>query len=162
MPLIATAGAADANSYLTVSEADKYFETRLHADLWQTSDDQEAALIWATRLLDEMLSWAGIIATDTQALRWPRLYVKDEDDREFSSTAIPQWLKDATAEMAFHLLTSDRTAEPESSGIKEMKVGTLEIVFDKYSSLKMMPTSVAVIVRPYAFQRKTTRTLVRM
>lgn len=68
MALDATVGGANANSYLTVAEADAYFAARLHSDVWDALSEgegegegdstKEAALIWATRLFDSKIKTA--------------------------------------------------------------------------------------------------------
>lgn len=52
--LITTPGAADANSYGTLAEAEAFFETRLFTDAWDALMDtqKEGLLIWATRIAE--------------------------------------------------------------------------------------------------------------
>jgi hypothetical protein len=52
--LDATVGGPSSNSYLTVAEADAYFDTRLFSTVWTsaTTQQKEAALIQATRTID--------------------------------------------------------------------------------------------------------------
>lgn len=167
LTLIATAGAVDANSYCTVDESNSYHEAHVYGTNWVDeaagfdSEVKEKALVWATRLLDEHFKWIGIVAGESQNLRWPRSYVYGPDHVEVDSTTIPQFLKDATAELARLLIGKDLTAELDQRGIKEVKVGSLGVEFDKYDAPRTMPRSVVAIVAPYVFSPQT-RTLVRM
>ena len=88
MALIATPGDPDANSYLTVAEAEAYYENRLYTTAWDDAviaGTEEAALIQATARLDQ-LDYIGITVDDyldteepTQALKWPRVLNDDGD-----------------------------------------------------------------------------------
>lgn len=136
LTLIATPGASDANTYATKAEASAvggYWETRLFRTTWTgaTVADRNAALVWATQILDDWVDWHGVIVSDTQALRWPRYDVTDCDDVPLDSDVIPQFLKDATAELAGHLLAGDPTAAPDTLGFSRIKVASLELEVDK-------------------------------
>jgi len=168
MALIATPGAT-ANTYVTMTEAEDYIETRLHADNWTdaNSNDQEAALLWATALLDRLCNWNGAKAVDTQALRWPRSFIYDSDGNPVSGTTIPQFLKDATAEFALHLIGSDFTitASRDTIGYKQIEVGSLNLVMDtEHGVVKkaMLPESVWIIVRQYCTRIGAIKRLVRV
>jgi hypothetical protein len=144
MALDATVGGANANSYLTVTEATAYFATRLYSSVWTAASngDKEAALIWATRLIDAKIKpewdqkefpqdatirristitadgqcficWNGAATDNVQALAWPRTGMKNKNGYDILSNVIPQQLKDVTCELALLLLTGDRTAENE-------------------------------------------------
>jgi len=170
MALIATPGASDANTYSTFDEAETYMETRLHVDNWTDAndDDREAGLLMATALLDRLCNWDGLKAADTQALRWPRTFVYDPDDDSVDSTVIPQFLKDATAEFALHLLGDDLTITipRDLEGFKQIKVGSLNLVLDTDRGTPkkaIMPDSVWIIVRSYCKRMgRGTKLLVRV
>ena len=55
--LDATVGGSSANSYCTRAEGDTYHEAHLYATAWTgaTSGNKDAALVWATRMLDEQI-----------------------------------------------------------------------------------------------------------
>lgn len=152
MPIvvIATAGAIDANSYATVAQGDLYHQTHLYGTTWENADtDQKgAALIWATRLLDEQISWNGTKSTSTQALRWPRTEVMDPDGYYFDGDIIPVWLQNATAELARYLLAEDRTAE-RGYGISKVKADVVEVEFDSADEKPILPASVRSMIGPY-------------
>jgi hypothetical protein len=164
----ATAGGASANCYCTLAEAYTYHESRLHSmATWDAADDGEEktpALIWATRLLDESVKWIGSKSTETQALRWPRQYIYDIDGIEIESTIIPQFLKNATAEFAFYLLSNDLTADDtrDLMGFEELKVGPISLKVDKYTKKPVLPRSVAYMVRRYSTIGRISKRLERM
>lgn len=154
LTLIATAGASDANSYATVVEADAYHEEHLYATNWSSAATatQDIALVWATRLLDEMMEWSGRKNTQTQALRWPRSLVFGPDGYPVDSSVIPQFLKDATAEFARKLIEEDRTDEGSArtlKGFKKLVVGPIELTVDAYTEKPVMPPSVWSIIKFY-------------
>jgi hypothetical protein len=169
MALVSTAGAANANSYSTMTEAEDYMENRLHISNWTgaNDNDREAALLWATALLDRLCNWDGSKASDTQALRWPRTFIYDVDGKTVNSATIPQFLKDAAAEFALHLIGSDmtETISRDLEGFKQIEVSTLNLVLDTTGGAykkPIMPDSVWIIVRSYCTRIGKSKTLVRV
>ena len=119
----ATAGASDANSYLTVSDADGLANLYLGTLNWSgaTSDNKGRALIMATRYLDE-LSWIGERSSTTQALCWPRDGATC-GDFDFASTVIPQPIKQATFDLANYLLGDSDALSTAGAGGTELIPG---------------------------------------
>ena len=109
--LVNTAGSASANSYASLAESNTYHETVRPDDeitwLEQAETTRERLLIMSTRLIDQHWEFIGYKTANTQALQWPRQTVL-QDGRWANSTslkyldndAIPQFLKDATSELA--------------------------------------------------------------
>ncbi len=151
-------GLTNSNSYATEAEGNNYFASRLNSDGWDnaSSQNREVALVMATRILDDWIAWKGIKANETQALRWPRYSVYDQDGFLIENTVIPQWLKEATFEEAIYLLDADRTSEPDTKGFKELSVGSLKLVIDKMDrdSITVIPDMVIAIVEPYGVVRQ--------
>lgn len=151
--IVATAGATNANSYCTLVEANTYHESHLYATTWTDGEDDNKiiALIWATRLLDEQYDWVGQKVSSDQALRWPRADVTDRDGWEVSSTTIPQFLKNATAELARQLMTSDRfgTRDSAAAGIKSVQAGSVAVEFDSLDRIEVFPEAVESMVSFY-------------
>jgi hypothetical protein len=145
-------GLTNSNAYADVSEADAYHDAHLYASTWiaATTANKTIALIWATRILDEQAEWKGSKAHDTQALRWPRTDVLDPDGVELAGDAIPTWLKAATSECARVLLSTDRTAESDKAGLKQVTVGPITLIVDPLTELPILPRSVISILQPYA------------
>ena len=153
MPLtiIATAGAVDANSYCTLAEAETYFESRLHDTDWSgaVTADKNAALVWATSVLDSAMNWYGWAMSESQALRFPRSGLMTPDRYSVTSVAIPSFLKKATAEFAMWLIKEDRMADSDTMGFKQIAVGSIQITTDKFDRKSTIPKAVWDIVRPY-------------
>lgn len=137
--IVATVGSASANSFVTEVEQIAYMAARLNASAWTTFsgssciETEKAAMIEATRLLSALTTWNGMRVDTTQALAWPRQWARDPDVtwfgwNYFSTTAIPQRVKDATAELAFQFLnagTQDIAAADPGQGVVEKTVDAL-------------------------------------
>jgi len=120
--VIATPGATDATSYITVAEADAYLDGRPNTAAWLAAPvpDRARAVIAATRLLDP-LPWQGSRATASQSLSWPRAACPDADapwgaghDRRqawvyYAPTVIPRRVTDAACELALQVLNAGGT-----------------------------------------------------
>lgn len=132
--IVATAGGASANSFVTVAEADAYLEARRNASDWNDENDDDekmSALIEATRELSA-IRWQGNRVTSTQALSWPRDSATNPDGtcsgEYYDTDVIPQRIKDATYELALEFLkagTSDLAAAGDTDGITLKTVGPL-------------------------------------
>lgn len=134
LTIVATPGSATANSYCTVAEATAYNDAHVSGSTWSDADpeDQKRALMTATRQLDAYLSWSGVASTDAQALAWPRTGMIDPITEDvIGEDAIPQRLKNATAEQARLLLVRDRSAESDTDvqGIASITAGSVQIGF---------------------------------
>ena len=130
--IIVTPGDASANSYCSRAVADAYHENRLHAATWtDASDDtQDAALIMATRVLDQQFIWEGIRTFPTQRLDFPRDgLLTDEGEHALDSTTIPGPMQFATAEFGRLLIDSDTTVTSGTAGgaITSLKAGSVKI-----------------------------------
>ncbi len=144
--LVATAGSATANTYVTLAVADQYHEDRPPAGTtWSgaASDAvKNAALLWATTLLDSLFEWTGWPAVPgTQALLWPRTGMWYRNGQAVLSTIIPVELQEATAEYARQLLAEDRAADGdiETKGITKIVAGPIELGFKNTVSAKVVP-----------------------
>lgn len=98
------AGLSNANSYVSLSDADTYHSTYNADSDWAGTDNatKESALIKATRSLDVLygLKYASIVGSNTQNLLWPRNAFYDRNNRLVNSNEIPQSLQDAVCETA--------------------------------------------------------------
>lgn len=163
--LVATPGAANANSYLTLAEANAYFETRIHTALWDAFGEQEKALMMATRTIDRLAQpfkylvpakdaqsayyktrpyWTGTPSTSTQALAWPRVGMFDMNGNAIAEDEIPSELKEATAELAQALITADRTLDNDIivQGISSLKAGSVSLSFKDIIERQVIPDAV--------------------
>jgi len=102
--IVATAGASNANSYLTVAGADSIANGMVGTLAWSTatSDDKARALITATNGL-ETLGWTGTRASSSQALAWPRTDASC-GDKAPADDEIPREIELATFDLANALL----------------------------------------------------------
>ena len=104
--IVATAGASNANSYLSVAGADAIAAGMIGDLAWTTatSDNKARALITATNGL-ETLEWTGERSTTTQALAWPRTDASC-GDKVIADDDIPREIELATFDLANALLTA--------------------------------------------------------
>lgn len=137
MAIDATICGRNANSYVTVAEAEAYFANRLYAAEWHDAQQaqKEAALIMATNVIDRAVRWRGVIATEEQALSLPRKYLYDRNKRLQPTDAIPVDVKMATYEQALDFLIWDSTRLSEYQkqfyqGIASASVGGLSVSFN--------------------------------
>ena len=140
-----------ANANATLAEVSDYLlNRRMHAAAWAgvAVDDQNRCIIMATSLLDYGMQWNGSIRTMTQALRWPRSGIRDEDGRWGPYDTIPDLVKYATAELAFHLSQRDRLAEPEvlGLGMSSVNLKGIQMSVDAKQILSMIPDFVILML----------------
>lgn len=138
------------NSFATLAQADDYHATRLHNSEWVDADDtdKEKALQMATRLLDD-LDWRGSIKSTSQDLSFPRVGLYDKDGRQIDDNGFPQFLIEATAELAWLLLINDTTREPSTAGFKSISVGPISLAIDKTDRNHAIADSVTNMIDYY-------------
>ena len=161
-------GVLNANGYCSVDFANTYNDQHPHGDAWVTfgTADKQRAIIMATRLLDEEVNWYGsptynLASSVTnsnqtakvQYLRFPRSGMVDMDGYTLDHLSVPTFLKNATAELARYLASTDRTAEPDTQGFGSVKLGSLTVAIDKYDNPPILPRSVKAIIQPYGTVR---------
>jgi hypothetical protein len=132
----ATLSSPSANSYVTLAEANTYFETVPSSTTWddKTTDQKNRALISATRWIDS-LNYYGDRCDEDQALKWPRNNY-DVDGVELDCSSIPNDIKYATFELA-RALANDTGAITENTGTDgiydEVQLGELRVKYNKSS-----------------------------
>lgn len=110
-------------SYLTIPEAQTYFNTRLHTEPWDCAiDDQKTkALAMATNIIDR-LNYEGEKTNEAQVNQFPR----DAD------TVVPQDIMDATTEIALSLLDGvDPELEFENLAMTTQQYGSIKSSYDR-------------------------------
>lgn len=165
-------GKADANSYISVADAQAYIEGRLNSDSWNNaSADQKAiAVLMATRSVDVNMEWFGYRVGTVQALDWPRLYVPDKRltmyhyvrdplapvgiyGPVYPQDEVPVRVKDATAELAAEMLKTDRAAEWDALGVSSVGLGQGAIAVDFASNAaalkKIFTPQVEAMLMPF-------------
>lgn len=144
-----TVGGPNSNTYCNLAEADAYHSTRGFNSKWTTASTEEknAALVWATRQLDQE-DFSGLATfRSNAALRWPRTGLVNREGLVIDPLTIPQFIKNAVSEWALHLLSEDRTADEGGLTQYGGKVGPVSdpTMFVR----KTMPSSVRDMLRPY-------------
>lgn len=141
-------GKANAESYISVADADTYFSNRGYT-LWATlmEAEKEQALRRSTDYMLQVyrLKWKGTRVTGTQSLDWPRNWVL-RDDYEFATQngaqvigarqyypadEVPTEVKNACAELAFKAAGGDLAPDIAQRVVRE-KVDVLEVEYDRY------------------------------
>lgn len=136
------AGLANAESYAAVSDADTYHTGRGNTAWTGTTADKEAALRRATDYIGETYRdrWAGNRATTTQALDWPRFYVRMRDgpgmdvfSSYYPTDAVPAAVSRACMELALKALSGPLNPDL-GQAVKSKRVGQVEIAYQDWSS----------------------------
>jgi hypothetical protein len=131
-------GLANAESYITVAEANSYHSLRGNTT-WATitTEQAEQSLRRATDYLQQVYGglWYGYKTTDTQALDWPRENVPKYDTSSgnyYTNNVIPQELKNACAEMAWKAAQGELLADLTQT-VKREKIDVLEVEYSEFS-----------------------------
>ena len=137
IPVAATINAtvkdANANSYVTLTEANTYFETVPDSSTWtnKTDDQKNRALISATRWIDSFVYY-GDRCDDGQALKFPRNNYQ-VDGVELACSTIPINIKYAQYELA-RALANDSEAMTGNVGtdgnIEEVRLGDIQVKYN--------------------------------
>lgn len=132
-----TAKSTTGNSYVSLTEANAYFDDRLYASAWSgaSTDDKTRALLMAAQHIDAVVDWdesmAGYRTTMTQAMQWPRTGALTRDGDNFvNSDTVPDFVKDFQCEVALGYLAKDRTADASARGISSVTAGPVSVSFD--------------------------------
>lgn len=126
-------GKTDANSYVSVADADQYNENHDADSDWSgaTTAEKEAALRKGTQYIDLSYGqqWRGLKADQDQALDWPRSNVVDDANRAVGSDEIPQKLKDAVVEAAvLYNGGTDPLPNQSNPGVVKRKMQKADVV----------------------------------
>jgi hypothetical protein len=159
MAIDATVGGTASNSYVTVDRATEILTgSRLRVTDWTDApngdEDREAALQWATFLIDTYYDFEGARRRNSgdnrQALSWPRYEAYDVDEVLIPYDEIPYRVERATSELALELLKRDRAEEPGLLGLgfREAKVGSLMVKVDPKETPDLIPNNINAILAP--------------
>lgn len=125
-------GKPDAESYVSVEDADAYFADRGSPSTWAdlTIPLKESALRYATQWLDA-LNWVGTIRrfSPAQALAWPRVGVTDSFGRIIAIDEIPERVKGAECERALAHVSEAINSGFSSRVTTKEKVGPIEVEY---------------------------------
>jgi len=121
----------DANSYVSLTEADAFLTNSLTRDAWLClSDDvKEQLLVAASRWLDQQSRWNGTRVSATSDLRWPRAGVCDRDGLPIAEDSIPVQLRQAVMELASFFTVADNnpTRFSDLQGFEEITVDVITL-----------------------------------
>jgi hypothetical protein len=137
------------NSYVTVTEADRYFEDRLDAAAWtEASEDQKRqSLITASLMLNDY-KWVGTAVSESQALAWPREGVYHEPKLGYEielPETVPSRIISATYELAYHLLNNDDLLD-DTGSLNSLSVDSITLDFRTKTST--IPATVTRLISP--------------
>jgi hypothetical protein len=121
------------NSYVSLDEAEDYFETRIDSKAWHDADDEdrESALITATMIIDEN-QFIGVAVSSEQSLAWPRkgaFYFDPKYGTQIAPTEeeIPQRVKLGTMELAYQLLANENLLDQKTQTFEKISIGSISI-----------------------------------
>jgi len=109
-------GLSNANSFVSVEEADSYVAAFVEEDSgWssKTKKEKELLLIRATRFLNTLIRWNSNIQNKNQALAFPRKTFYDSEGRAVPEGVVPEIIKQFTAELAVESINNKLTLETE-------------------------------------------------
>lgn len=119
------------DSYISLVDANTYFNTRVDVAAWTNSTDpeKEKALATAASLMNEII-WVGVAASDSQVLAFPRAgdYMDPVLGKvvTLNTAQIPQRIKAANCEQAYQLLNNDSLLD-QTGRVSKIKVDTIEL-----------------------------------
>lgn len=91
----------DANSYISLEEANQYQTNKNRQDWLALSDEEKkASLITGTQYIDKLYHWKGRRKYENQELGFPRVMIRDRDG--FEVRGIPKKVKEAVCEAAYY------------------------------------------------------------
>lgn len=119
-------GLANAESYVSVTEANAYFAGRNNAvwDAADTIDKKEPALRKAAQYIDAEYRFKGDRYSRAQALSWPRLNIVF-DGYELPINEIPRQVKWAACELALRAISGELLSDVAAQYASEVKVGPI-------------------------------------
>jgi hypothetical protein len=128
-------GKSDAESYVSVADADAYHVARSQTGWAGTNAAKEALLRRATELLDASYAWRGTIATEAQGLRFPREGILDRDKREIAANEVPTAIVRACCELALLLLGGQGvgggfgSTATATGTVRRVRAGSVEVEY---------------------------------
>jgi hypothetical protein len=144
------------NSYVSIADADTYFETRIDSANWVDATDEikEQALVTATALIDDN-AWIGSAVSSSQALAWPRKNAIYNDDRlglqvTIAEDELPSRVKTAVYEQALHLVNNEDVLMGQTQTFESISVGSISISDSNGDTTKtpMKPSTALKPIRP--------------
>lgn len=158
-------GRADAESYISVADADAYFAARGNA-AWAalTEPQKEQALRKGTDYIGQTyrLRWKGSRVNGVQALDWPRSWVQRDDFRYgplngmamiggiyyFPADEVPVEVARATAELAVRSLSADLLSD-QGAQVTGETVGPISVTYADGARQTTRYTAIDAMLAPF-------------
>jgi hypothetical protein len=159
-------GLANADAYISQADVTVYWGNRptsAFAAAWTaaSSTNKDSAIRVATAYLDANYKFRGTIATDAQALAWPRVNVYNERGTLLTGI-VPPAVKNACAELAVRALSEDLMPDVDRSSFTESeKVGPIEIKYRSFAPSTKRYNYVSELLRSLGSTVQGDVTLVR-
>ena len=168
---------AEANSYVSVAEADNFFALHLYGASWAaaTTQQKQAALVMSTRTINASVVWKGSPITHIQRLQWPRQGVVLNFQLDLTVNPIlgyenttypsfqlvepnivPWFVKAATCEYCRYILVDDRETTKDQSNVIREQVGPISVAYQPNTRPDILPESVIRYLRDYVSQEPST------
>ena len=143
--LDSTVKGVSSNSYVSVSEAVRYFADRPYGFAFSEEDMFSACLVHATQILDSYVEWYGEKTTPEQRLEWPRAdLIVDEDE-------IPYDIKMATYELAFTIKDTNILSSGSMGDFDSIKVASIGLEISSRISTSILPTHIIKLIDSYSY-----------
>lgn len=137
MPLIVEDGTGkpDADAFASLDYVNTYHAARGNAAWIGLTEPKEQAIRRATTYISEAFAWDGKrVSPSTQALAWPRAWVRGRQDEGVRSDVVPTEVQKATAEAALRELVTPGALAPDytaSGRVKSERVeGAVAVEYD--------------------------------
>lgn len=145
-------GVANADSYVSVAEADAYHASRGNT-LWAaiTLERKEQLLRRASDYLTNTYygGWIGVAAFNVNLLAWPRNPIEPRHYGLFD-LAVPLPVRQAVAELALIANTISLIPQPSNTrGKKRVKFGPIEVEYDSTSGTQSKFLAASMLLTPY-------------
>ena len=127
-----------ANSFVTLTEANTYFDTQYNRQaVWAalSYENKQRLLIEATSMMIYQLTW--ILAIDPD--------LPGDIDTDYVS------IKNACCEQAYYIYSADRQSLPGTKGISRLKADALEMDIDKTDVAGRFAPSLSALLTGYAY-----------
>lgn len=140
------------NSYVTVVQADTYFDTRIDSANWVAATDElkEQALVTATQLIDDS-AWIGYAVSSSQALAWPRKGAVYYDPRmgqdiTIAEDEVPEKVNIAVYEQALHLIDNEDLLNGTAQNYESISIGSISLT-DSNGDTTRTPVRASIATR---------------
>jgi hypothetical protein len=160
MTLITTPGAADANSYASLVEANDYIGTLTFAGDWPADALGQEKVLRQAAMIMETLDYKGqrVHSEALQALAFPRYCLYDRAKYAIDSNTVPTLVKRAQIQLALALASEDRTVDAGGLVPETLKVGSVDL---GRMHQRVIPSFVIDILAPFLLSDNNSILLMR-